>query len=51
MCVEVHNLETNKTACTVKELARMLDVPLANMYPSLSGMAVDVDSCLCMQMK
>lgn len=28
MCVEVHNLETNETACTPRELSSMIEVDL-----------------------
>lgn len=51
MCVEVHNLDTKKTACTVKELADMLNVDLFllnecrhELYESAD---IALDCCLC----
>ena len=50
MCVEVHNSETNKTACTVKELAEMLNVTtdlLIECRHIQYESGVLVDGCLC----
>lgn len=48
MCVEVHNLDTNETAGTVRELATMLNVDVDLLNECRYGTALlELDACLC----